>query len=78
MAISCTTICWPAARWTTPATATPAYDAIKIYRNYDGNRSALGDTTVAAAMLARANAPGDPGVRRFEWRAITDLAASRG
>jgi chitodextrinase len=37
-----------AARWTTPAAATPAYDAIRIYRNYDGNRSAFGDTSVAA------------------------------
>src|SRR5262249_14374249 len=25
-----------------------AYDAIKIYRNYDGNRSTFGDTSVAA------------------------------
>jgi hypothetical protein len=38
-----------AARWTTPAAASPAYDAIKIYRNYDGNRSAFGDTGVAAS-----------------------------
>ncbi len=37
-----------AARWTTPAAGSPAYDAIKIYRNYDGNRSAFGDTSVAA------------------------------
>jgi PKD repeat protein len=37
-----------AARWTTPTADTPVYDAIKIYRNYDGNRSTFGDTSVAA------------------------------
>ncbi len=31
--------------------------------------------TVAQAMLARANAPGDPGVRRHEWRNIDALAS---
>lgn len=34
--------------------------------------------TVADAIFTRANSPGDPGVRRYEWRAITALAASRG
>jgi len=38
-----------AARWTTPASTTPTYKAMKMYRNYDGNRSAFGDTSVAAA-----------------------------
>nr|ABL11223.1 cellulase [uncultured bacterium] len=37
-----------AARWTTPDTATPTYKAIKMYRNYDGNKSAFGDTSVTA------------------------------
>jgi hypothetical protein len=37
-----------AARWTTPATGSPAYDAIRIYRNYDGNGSTFGDVSVAA------------------------------
>jgi PKD repeat protein len=36
-----------AARWTTPDPATPTYKAIKMYRNYDGNRSAFGDTSVS-------------------------------
>src|SRR4029453_1335075 len=39
-----------AARWTTPATSTPTYKAIKLYRNYDGNRSTFGDTSVAATV----------------------------
>jgi hypothetical protein len=39
-----------ATRWTCPATGKPAYNAIKLYRNYDGNRSAFGDVSVAAAV----------------------------
>jgi PKD repeat protein len=38
-----------AARWTTPDATTPTYKAIKIYRNYDGNKSAFGDTSVSAS-----------------------------
>ena len=37
-----------ATRWTTPASTTPTYKAVKMYRNYDGNKSAFGDTSVAA------------------------------
>ena len=37
-----------AARWATPAAATPTYKAIKLYRNYDGARSTFGDTSIAA------------------------------
>ena len=37
-----------AARWTTPASSTPTYKAMKMYRNYDGNRSTFGDTSVSA------------------------------
>ena len=37
-----------AARWTTPASSTPTYKAMKMYRNYDGNRSTFGETSIAA------------------------------
>jgi PKD repeat protein len=37
-----------AARWTTPAETTPTFKAMKMYRNYDGNRSTFGDTSVRA------------------------------
>jgi PKD repeat protein len=37
-----------AARWTTPDPSTPTYKAIKIYRNYDGNKSTFGDISVSA------------------------------
>ena len=39
-----------AARWTTPASSTPAYKAIKLFRNYDGNQSTFGDTSVSATV----------------------------
>ena len=39
-----------AARWTTPDAATPAYKAIKLYRNYDGARSTFGDVSVRATV----------------------------
>ncbi len=35
-----------ATRWTTPAANTPTYKAMKIYRNYDGNKSAFGNTSI--------------------------------
>ncbi len=37
-----------ATRWTVPATNTPTYLAMKIYRNYDGNKSVFGDTSISA------------------------------
>lgn len=37
-----------ATRWTTPAASSPAFKAIKMYRNYDGNKSTFGDTSVSA------------------------------
>jgi len=39
-----------ASRWTVPATGTPAYLAMKIYRNYDGNKSTFGDTSVSCTV----------------------------
>jgi hypothetical protein len=39
-----------ATRWTTPATSTPTYSAMKMYRNYDGNKSTFGDISVNAAV----------------------------
>lgn len=37
-----------ATRWATPATGSPVYLAMKLYRNYDGRRSGFGETSVAA------------------------------
>ena len=38
------------ARWTTPDSSTPTYKAMKMYRNYDGNRSTFGDTSVSTTV----------------------------
>jgi hypothetical protein len=39
-----------AARWTTPDAATPTFKAMKMYRNYDGNKSGFGETSVSATV----------------------------
>jgi hypothetical protein len=39
-----------AARWTTPDASTPTYKAIKMFRNYDGNKSGFGDTSVSTSV----------------------------
>ena len=38
-----------ASRWTTPDASTPTYKAMKLYRNYDSNKSTFGDTSVLAS-----------------------------
>lgn len=38
-----------AARWTTPATGSPTYSAMTLFRNYDGNGSGFGETSVEAS-----------------------------
>ncbi len=48
-----------ATRWTTPDHATPTFKAMKMYRNYDGNKNSFGDTSVAA------NAPNPDNVSAF-------------
>jgi hypothetical protein len=37
-------------RWTTPATGSPTYLAMKMYTNYDGNLSGFGDTSVQTSV----------------------------
>jgi len=39
-----------ATRWTTPDPSTPTFKAIQMYRNYDGAKSAFGDTSVSATV----------------------------
>ncbi|MCA1596871.1 MAG: cellulase, partial [Chloroflexi bacterium] len=39
-----------ATRWTTPASGSPAYLAMKLYRNYDGSKSSFGETSVSASV----------------------------
>ena len=37
-----------ATRWVVPDTGTPTYNAFKMYRNYDGQKSTFGDLGGAA------------------------------
>lgn len=37
-----------ATRWTVPASSTPTFKAMQMYRNYDGAKSTFGDTSVSA------------------------------
>ena len=39
-----------ATRWTTPKADTPTYKAMKLYRNYDGQNSGFGETSVQATV----------------------------
>jgi hypothetical protein len=39
-----------ATRWTTPANTSPTYLAMKMYRNYDGNKSTFGDTSILTTV----------------------------
>jgi hypothetical protein len=39
-----------ATRWTVPTTGNPAYNAFKIFRNYDGSNSVFGNTSVSATV----------------------------
>ncbi len=39
-----------ATRWTTPAAGTPTYQAIKMYRNYDGKKSTFGDNSILTTV----------------------------
>jgi hypothetical protein len=39
-----------ALRWEAPAVGTPVYNAIKLYRNYDGRKSTFGDVSVSALV----------------------------
>ena len=56
------------ARWATPASSTPTYKAMKMYRNYDGNKSTFGDTSVSAS------APNPDNVAAFAAQRSSDGA----
>ncbi len=57
-----------ATRWTTPASNSPIYLAMKMYRNYDGHLSTFGDTSVLAG------GPNPDNVAVFASQRSTDAA----
>jgi hypothetical protein len=65
-----------AARWTTPDPSTPTYKAMKMYRNYDGNKSTFGDTSVAATVANPDNLSGFAAQRTADG-AVTVMAISK-
>ncbi|MDQ3256659.1 MAG: cellulase, partial [Acidobacteriota bacterium] len=65
-----------AARWTTPAASTPTYKAMKMYRNYDGNKSTFGDTSVKATVPNPDNVSSFAAVRSSD-NALTIMVISK-
>jgi len=65
-----------ATRWTTPATGSPVYNAIKLYRNYDGARSAFGDISIGAGGPNPDNVAAFAAVRSAD-RAVTVMIVSK-
>ena len=57
-----------AIRWVVPDAGTPVYSAFKMYRNYDGAKSAFGDTSVSAAV------PDPDGLAAFAAQRTSDSA----
>jgi PKD repeat protein len=66
-----------AARWTTPASTTPTYKAMKMYRNYDGNFSTFGDTSVLATSTANADNVSVFAAQRSSDNALTVMVVSK-
>ena len=65
-----------ATRWTTPDASTPTYKAMKMYRNYDGNGSGFGDTSVRTTSANRDNLSAWGAVRSSDG-ALTVMVISK-
>lgn len=46
---------WASARWTAADSGAPAYQALKLFRNYDGQHHGFGTISVAASHNANPN-----------------------
>ena len=57
-----------ATMWTIPDASTPTYKAMKMYRNYDGNKSTFGDTSVSASAPNPDNLSAFAATRAVRWR----------
>jgi hypothetical protein len=65
-----------ATRWTTPDAATPTFKAMKMYRNYDGNNSGFGETSVAASVANPDNVSAFAAVRAADG-ALTVMVVNK-
>ena len=66
-----------AARWTTPATASPTYKAMKIYRNYDGSKSTFGDVSVKTTSSSNPDSLSVFGAQRSSDDAVTVMLINK-
>ena len=65
-----------ATRWTTPASNSPAYNAIKFYRNYDGQKSTFGELGGSATVVNPDNLAAYTAVRQKD-NALTLMAINK-
>ena len=65
-----------ATRWTTPASTTPTYKAMKMYRNYDSAKSTFGDISVQAGGPNPDNVSVFGAIRSSD-RALTIMVVSK-
>ena len=66
-----------AARWTTPDASTPTYKAMKMYRNYDGNGGAFGDTRIRTVSSANPDSLSVFAAERSTDGALTVMVVSK-
>ena len=66
-----------AARWKTPDSTTPTYKAMKMYRNYDGQNSGFGDTSVKATSTANADSVSVFAAQRSKDSALTVMVINK-
>lgn len=66
-----------AARWTTPDAATPTYRAMKLFRNYDGNRSGFGDVSVRAISSSNPDTLSVFAAQRSSTQAVTVMVVNK-
>ena len=65
-----------ATRWTVPANTSPTFKAMQMYRNYDGNKSTFGETSVAASVPNPDDLSAFAGVRTADG-ALTVMVISK-
>jgi hypothetical protein len=65
-----------ATRWVSPATNTPAYNAIKMYRNYDGVKSTFGSLSVFSPAPTPDEVATFAALRTNDW-ALTVMAINK-
>ncbi|MBC7807033.1 MAG: glycoside hydrolase family 44 protein [Akkermansiaceae bacterium] len=63
-------------RWTTPNPTTPTFKAMKMYRNYDGNRGSFGETSVSTVVANPDNVSSFSAVRSSDG-ALTVMVISK-